>query len=39
MTTPTGIQEMGRLDGAAYEARVLDRVEALAAAKSRNSDG
>jgi glutathione synthase len=39
VTSPTGIQEMGRLDGAAYEARVFDRVEALAASKSRNSDG
>jgi glutathione synthase len=28
VTSPTGIQEMGRLDGVAYEARVLDRVEA-----------
>jgi glutathione synthase len=39
VTSPTGIQEMGRLDGTAYEARVLDRAEALAARKSRNSDG
>jgi glutathione synthase len=31
VTSPTGIQEMGRLDGAVYEKRVLDRVEALAA--------
>jgi glutathione synthase len=29
VTSPTGIQEMGRLDGVAYEARVIDRVEAL----------
>ena len=28
VTSPTGIQEMGRLDGVAYEAQVLDRVEA-----------
>jgi glutathione synthase len=28
VTSPTGIQEMGRLDGVAYEARVIDRVEA-----------
>ena len=28
VTSPTGIQEMGRLDGVAYEARVLDRLEA-----------
>jgi len=28
VTSPTGIQEMGRLDGVAYEARVLDAVEA-----------
>jgi glutathione synthase len=28
VTSPTGIQEMGRLDGMAYEARVIDRVEA-----------
>ena len=27
VTSPTGIQEMGRLDGVAYEKRVLDRVE------------
>ena len=27
VTSPTGIQEMGRLDGEAYEARVIDRVE------------
>jgi glutathione synthase len=28
VTSPTGIQEMGRLDGVAYEGRVIDRVEA-----------
>ena len=28
VTSPTGIQEMGRLDGVAYEATVIDRVEA-----------
>jgi glutathione synthase len=27
VTSPTGIQEMGRLDGEAYEARVIERVE------------
>ncbi len=27
VTSPTGIQEMGRLDGVAYEGRVLQRVE------------
>jgi glutathione synthase len=27
VTSPTGIQEMGRLDGTAYEAQVIDRVE------------
>ncbi len=27
VTSPTGIQEMGRLDGVAYEARVIDRIE------------
>jgi glutathione synthase len=36
VTSPTGIQEMGRLDGVAYEKRVLDRVEAL---RARNSVG
>ena len=30
VTSPTGIQEMGRLDGTRYEPRVLDRVEARA---------
>src|SRR5262249_17522020 len=30
VTSPTGIQEMGRLDGVAYEQRVLDRIEAQA---------
>ena len=40
VTSPTGIQEMGRLDGVAYEKRVVDRVEALAAAApGRNSVG
>lgn len=39
VTSPTGIQEMGRLDGTPYEPRVLDRVEALAAAAGRNSVG
>jgi glutathione synthase len=29
VTSPTGIQEMGRLDGRAYETQVLDRLEAL----------
>ncbi len=29
VTSPTGIQEMGRLDGEAYEVRVIERVEAL----------
>jgi glutathione synthase len=38
VTSPTGIQEMGRLDGTRYEPRVLERVEALAAA-GRNSVG
>jgi glutathione synthase len=38
VTSPTGIQEMGRLDGVRYEPRVLDRVEAMAAA-GRNSVG
>lgn len=38
VTSPTGIQEMGRLDGVAYEARVLDRIEAVAG-RPRNSDG
>jgi glutathione synthase len=37
VTSPTGIQEMGRLDGVAYEKRVIDRVEALA--EARNSVG
>jgi glutathione synthase len=36
VTSPTGIQEMGRLDGTVYEKRVLDRVEAL---RARNSVG
>lgn len=31
VTSPTGLQEMNALDGARYEERVLDRVEALAA--------
>jgi glutathione synthase len=31
VTSPTGIQEMGRLDGEAYEARVIERVERLLA--------
>ncbi len=29
VTSPTGIQEMGRLDGARYEQLVIERVEAL----------
>jgi glutathione synthase len=33
VTSPTGIQEMGRFDGVSYEARVIDRVEALLAAR------
>lgn len=28
VTSPTGIQEMGRFDGVAYEARVIDALEA-----------
>ncbi|NNL84656.1 MAG: glutathione synthase [Myxococcales bacterium] len=36
VTSPTGIQEMTRLDGTDYSARVIDAVEARAA---RNSDG
>jgi glutathione synthase len=31
VTSPTGIQEMGRLDGVAYERRVIDCVEASVA--------
>jgi glutathione synthase len=31
VTSPTGLQEMNALDGARYEERFLDRVEALAA--------
>jgi glutathione synthase len=34
VTSPTGIQEMGRLDGVAYEKRVLDRIEALLQGRS-----
>jgi glutathione synthase len=34
VTSPTGIQEMGRLDGVAYEPRVIDRVEALVAERA-----
>jgi glutathione synthase len=36
VTSPTGIQEMGRLDGARYETRVLDRVEALLPERGRS---
>ncbi len=31
VTSPTGVQEMNRLDGARYERRVIERVEALRA--------
>ena len=40
VTSPTGIQEMGRLDGVVYEKRVLDRVEAIVReGPNRNSVG
>ncbi len=35
VTSPTGIQEMNRLYGTRLEATLLDRVEALAAARRR----
>ena len=31
VTSPTGIQEMSRLDGVDYAARVLDRVDEILA--------
>ncbi len=33
VTSPTGIQEMSRLDGVVHETRVIERVEALAASE------
>ena len=36
VTSPTGVQEIDRLDGACLEARVLDFVEARAAQLDRS---
>ncbi|MDD9853114.1 MAG: glutathione synthase [Deltaproteobacteria bacterium] len=33
VTSPTGLQEMNALDGARYEERILERIEALLAAR------
>jgi glutathione synthase len=35
VTSPTGVQEIDRLDGVSLEARVLDWVEARAATATR----
>jgi len=39
VTSPTGIQEMGRFDGIAYEARVIDALEARIGAGSPSVAG